>query len=102
MFSRLLSTFLCETVGNKYLQNFQHVLNNRILNPSIANYRYESSTSSFSSDPKSSPSHNKYDTWTYQYDQSIHSDRMYPAPKRWPRYNEIIHPPEQGQVERVC
>lgn len=43
----------------------------------------------------------KYDTWTYQHDQETHKERLYPKPKRWPRYNEIVHPPEQGPVERV-
>ncbi|OTF81398.1 39S ribosomal protein L22, mitochondrial-like protein [Euroglyphus maynei] len=42
----------------------------------------------------------KYDTWTYQHDQETHKERLYPKPKRWPRYNEIVHPPEQGPVER--
>lgn len=45
--------------------------------------------------------YSKYDTWTYQHDQEIHQDRLYPKPKRWPRYNEIIHSPEEGPVERV-
>lgn len=102
MISRFLRNYLCRPAADKCHFKFQHLLNNRILNLSIANCRYESSSSSFSCDSKSSTCHNKYDAWTYQHDQSIYSQRMFPTPKRWPRYNEIIHPPEQGQVERVC
>lgn len=71
-------------ISNKFY-DARIICNNLICQPQ----RFESTT------------YSKYDAWTYQHDQEVHKDRLYPKPKRWPTYNEIIHPPEQGPVEKV-
>ena len=38
---------------------------------------------------------------TYVHDERNQQSLLYPKPKRWGRYNEIIHKPEDGPVERV-
>ena len=39
--------------------------------------------------------------YTYMHDKAAAADRLFPKPDRWPRYNEVIHSPEDGPVERV-
>lgn len=39
--------------------------------------------------------------YTYTHDNEMHMSRMYPKPERWPQYNDVVHNPEDGPVERV-
>ena len=41
-------------------------------------------------------------TYTHMYDSKLYTDQLFSKPKRWPEYNKVIHPPEDGPVERVC
>lgn len=39
---------------------------------------------------------------TYMHDDKLHNDNIFPKPRRWPLYNDVVHKPEDGPVERVC
>jgi len=39
-------------------------------------------------------------TSTYQHDRNAAAETVFPKPKRWPKYNDVIHAPEEGPVTR--
>lgn len=39
---------------------------------------------------------------TYMHDDKLENDNIFPKPRRWPLYNDVVHKPEDGPVERVC
>lgn len=40
-------------------------------------------------------------TETYVHNDHVQTEQLYSKPKRWPQYNEVVHRPEDGPVERV-